>query len=380
MKFIPISLIASAALLSSCQNQMNNSDAEARHAEMKQIISSYDQKVNEKQSQLESKVKEQEKLIAELSKLVGETQKSLEEWNSADNKDAVKAALRLKDIPNQTIQRSVMTILGQLKGPAAEQGVINIILSSNDYSTASSGLSILKSMGSSQLRDVCLKLIKKNDPRQMRYAFQYLVPLATKEDIKEITKLASNLSASSSDYNVRYCWQYVMKLFIEKGDKECVPVVLKAMENFSREQFNNLCWGSIIVSKFGTPEQFKAAKKSISPFIKNNNVSLDSEVASWFRNNSKIEMLPVMELLLPKAKSSYYRRYLLEGFVNLSNPRAAKLLVKEFETTKDSSTKSTLQKSFQGGFPGIMWFEGEKKAKLIPDKELDELIKKFDKK
>ena len=378
MKFIPISLIASAAFLSSCQNQMNNSEAEARHQEMKQILSSYDEKVSVKQTEIEKKVKEQEKIIAELKAIVEKTQKDLKEWNSADNKDAVKAVLSIKDIPNREIQRSVMTILGQLKGPAAEQGVIDIIANANDYSTVSSGLSILKSMGSGKLREVCLKVLEKNDPRQMRYAFQYLTPTATKEDIKKIIKIAENLSTSSSDYDSKYCWQYLMKLFIEKGGEECVPLMVKVSGSFSKEQFNNLCWASVITCKFGTEEQFNKVAKNIRPFIQNKNVYMDSDISYWFRNNSKLELVPAMELLLPKASGSY-KRYFLEGFANLSHPIVAKKLVEEYSTSKDSSTKSYLQKSFQGGFPGVMWFENEKKAKLIPEKELNDLIKKFNK-
>lgn len=378
MKLVSFSLITSALLLSSCQHQ-NNAEAEARHAEMKQIISSYDQKVNEKQAQLEVKIKEQEKLIAELSKLVSATQKDLKEWNSAQNKDAVKAALSLKEIPNSEIRRSVMSILGQLKGPAAEQGIIDIISKDKDDSTVSSGLNILKNMGSDKLQGICLEVLKNNDPRQMRYALQYLQPIATKDDIKVIIEVSKNLTPSSSDYYVRYCWQYVMKIFLDKGDKNCVPTVLSAMENFSKEQFNNLCWGSIIVCKYGSAEQFETAVKALKPHMNNKSVNLDSEVASWFKNNSKLEMLPIMEVMLPRA-SSYYKRYLLEGFANLSHPKVAKILVDEYNNSKDSSVKSTLQKTFQDGFPGTMWFEDEKKAQLIPAKELEDLIKKFDKK
>jgi len=378
MKFIPISLIASAAFLSSCQNQMNNSEAEARHEEMKQILTSYDNKVSVKQSELEKQLIEQEKLIAKLSKIVEATQKDLKEWNSADNKDAVMAALRLKDIPNREIKRSVMTILGQLKGPAAEKGIIEIVLNTNDSSTISSGLSTLKTMGSKKIREVCLSIMEKGDPRCMRYAFQSLTPVARKEDVKKVIEIAKNISPATSDYDLRYCWTYLMKFFLEKGDKDCLPVVVNAVKEFGKDNFNNKCWGTIIISKLGTAEQFKVAEKAIRPFLNNKSVYMDSSISYWFRENARVEMIPAMELLSKKASGSY-KRYFLEGFANMVHPRVAKRLVEEYDSTKDSSTKSTLERAFKAGFPGVMWFEKDKKAKLIPEKELDDLIKKFDK-
>lgn len=379
MKLIPITLLtASTIIFSSCQNQTDNTEAQSRHEEMKQIITSYDSKVAAKQSEMEKQIKAQQKTIAELQKLALKTHTDLQDLSNAKNSDYVNAALSLVDIPNTEIRRSVMTILGQLKGPAAEQGLIKIILTGNDSSTVSSGLSILQNMGSEKLREVCLKILKKGNIKEMQYALRQLTPIATKEDTKEIIKIANNLSASSTEYNVRYCWQYIMKFFMEKGNEECVPLVLKAMKEFNREAFTNMCWAAIIISKYGNQEQYKAAEKSIKPFLNDPNLNMDSDISYWVRKNSRVELFPVIELLYSKAGNSY-QRYFIEGFANMSHPKAAKKLVEEYKTTKSSSTKSYLQKSFQGGFPGVMWFEEKKEAKLIPEKELIELIKNFDK-
>ena len=379
MKLIPTTLLTtSVAIFSSCQNQTNNTEAQSRHEEMKQIITSYDSKVAAKQSEMEKQIKDQQKTIAELQKLALKTHTDLQDLSNAKNSDYVNAALSLVDIPNTEIRRSVMTILGQLKGPAAEQGLIKIILTGNDSSTVSSGLSILQNMGSEKLREVCLKILKKGNIKEMQYALRQLTPIATKEDTKEVIKIAKNLSASSTEYNVRYCWQYIMKFFMEKGSEECVPLVLKAMKEFNREAFTNMCWAAIITNKYGNQEQYKAAEKSIKPFLNDPNLSMDSDISYWVRKNSRVELFPVINLLHSKAGNSY-QRYFIEGFANMSHPKAAKKLVEEYKTTKNSSTKSYLQKSFQGGFPGIMWFEEKKEAKLIPEKELIELIKNFDK-
>lgn len=378
MKLIPITLIGiSTIFLSSCQNQAASAEAEARHQEMKQIITSYDSKVSAKQSEMEKQIQDQKKIIAELQKLTEKTKTDLEQFTSARNSDYVNAAMSLVEIPNSDIRRNVMSILGQLKSPAAEKGIIEIILTANDSSNVSSGLNILQNMSSAKLREVCLQILKKGNLKEMQYALRYLTPVATKEDSKEVIKVAENLSASSTEYNVRYCWQYIMKYFLEKGGEECVPTVLKAMKEFNKDQFTNMCWGIIIVNKFGNQEQYKSAEKSIRPLILDPNVNMDSDISYWARKNSKIEFFSVLNLLYPKASQSY-KRYFIEGFANMSHPKAAKILVEEYATTKSSSTKSHLQKSFQGGYPGVMWFEDKKEAKLIPEKELDELIKKFD--
>ena len=367
--------IISILIFTSCQHG-NDGEAQNRHEEMKQIISSYDEKVNSRQAELEKKIIEQEKLIAELSKTVSENRKDLKDWNKAKNKEYVDAALSLSKIPNSNIKRSVITILGQLKGPAAEQGIIDIVLSDGDSSNTSSGLSALQSMGSTRLRELCLKVLEGGDPKNMQYALRYLTPIAKPEDLEKVIKIADSFSGASSDYNVRYCWNYIMKLFLEKGGKKTVPVVLKVLDDFNKDGFKNICWGAIIVAKYGTQEEFQKAAKIVKPFLSNENVYLDSDISYWLRDNSKVEMIPVMKLFLKKAKSSY-RRYIYQGFVNIAHPSTAKMLVEEYTSTKDSSTKSMLIKAFQGGYPGTMWFEDKKEAKVIPEKELDELIKKF---
>lgn len=377
MKLIPLTLTLSAVLLTSCQN-MDNGEAKARHEEMKQLLTSYDSKVTVKQAELEKKVKDQEKTIADLTKLVAEAQKEMKEWNSSNNKDSVKAALSLKNSPNNDIRRSVMTILGQLPGAASEAGLVDMILNETYSSNISSGISILKNTGSSKIREVCLKILEKGNPTTLQYALKALENVATEEDVKKVLEISKNLSTSSNDYNIRYAWQHIIKLMLNKGDKECVPVLLSYIENSGKEGFSNSCWGLITISKFGTDEQFNKAQKSLRPYITNNNVYMDSDISYFFRENARVEYLPAMEFLIEKARDSY-RRYFIDGFITISHPKLAKKLVEEFNSTKDSSTKSNLIKAFQGGYPGTMWFENEKKAQVIPDKELEEMIKKFDK-
>lgn len=377
MKLIPLTLTLSAVILTSCQN-MDNGEAKARHEEMKQLLTSYDSKVTVKQAELEKKVKDQEKTIADLTKLITSTQKELKEWNSSKNKDSIQAALSLKNSPNRDIRRSVMTILGQLPGPASEAGLVEMILNETYSSNISTGISILQNTGSSKIREVCLKILEKGNPTTLQYALKSLENVATEEDVKKVLEISKNLSTSSNDYNVRYAWQHMIKLFIKKGNKDCVPVVLSYIEDSGKDGFSNACWGLIAISKYGNEEHFNKAQKFLRPFITNKNVYMDSDISYYFRENARIEYLPAMEFLIDKARDSY-RRYFIDGFINISHPGLAKKLVEEYNTTKDSSTKSNLIKAFQGGYPGTMWFENEKKAQVIPDKELEEMIKKFDK-
>lgn len=369
-------------LLASCQN--TNKEAEARHTEMKQILTTLDHNTSAQQKILETQVTNQQKVIEELRKTltqvnqtVGSHNKKLSDLDNIKNNDAVAAVLSLKNIPNLTIKRSVISILGEIKGSAAEEGILSIIESEKDSTTVSSALIILKNMGSKKLKQVCISIIENGNPSTIRYALKHLIGTANAEDMKKILAAAKNIP-TSDDYNVRYCWTAMFKLFLAKGNKDCVPASLNAINNFNRSSFGNICWAALTVSKFGTKKDIAKAVKLLQPYINDNNTSLDSGISSWLRDNAKAHFFPIMKVLQNKASGSY-KRYFFQGYCNMVHPIAANTLIKEYEITEDSSTKKMLIKAFQNSYPGIMWFEKEQKAKLIPEPELKALIEKFDK-
>ena len=375
-------ILITVFLLASCQN--TNKEAEARHAEMKQILSTLDNNTSNQQKALTEQVTNQQKIIEELRKTltqvnqtVGSHDKQLSNLDNAQNNDAVAAALSLKNIPNLTIKRSVLNILGEIKGSAAEQGVLSIIENEKDSSTVSSALSILKKMGSKSLKSTCISIVESGNPSTMQYALKYLIDTANAEDMKKIIAAAKNIP-TSDDYDVRYSWAAMFKLFIAKGNKDCVPVSLSAISNFNKSSFNNICWAAFTISKFGSNKDIAKAIKLLQPYINNNNTRLDSDISYWLRDNAKTKFFPIMKVIEKKASSSY-RRYFFQGYCSMVHPIAANTLMKEYETTKDSSTKSMIEEAFKNGYPGIMWFEKEKKAKLIPEAELKALIEKFNK-
>jgi hypothetical protein len=153
---------------------------------------------------------------------------------------------------------------------------------------------------------------------------------------------------------------------------------MEVLENINVKSLTSAAWAALVVAKYGTDAEIKKVTKILSPMITPNS-SLDSDVNYWLRENSHVKMYPVMQVLLKKHKEgSSYRNYTFQAYASWVQPIAAAALVKEYNESKNSSLKSTLIKTFQNGYPGIMWFDKDKRAELIPADELQKMIKDFE--
>ena len=284
----------------------------------------------------------------------------------------VQAALRLSTLTDPTLRYKSVEIMARLGGKECTDRIRDLAEHDPVESVNSKALDELADLDtSSALRIARIHLKTKYGSRRKGSA-EILSKIADKKMAPVILEVLDTISITDRDesYTIRYLFKALEKLRLPETCKPIYNILLKG-------DFHYWEYGFRALLKCATEKEVSYILDILEkkPSRELNPGRLDYYILRDLGDFKDPRMTQFLITHLSSSSSST-RRYTFQALLVAEDPLAAPHLLKAYENETYSSNKKKYKKAFSRGFPGIVPDPDSGEFKLVPEKEMTELLKK----
>jgi HEAT repeat protein len=276
----------------------------------------------------------------------------------------------LKDFENDYKQRSIRQNLYQVLGKVGKPEDVNALKPFFEREKEKERvMSMLLQIDSKQALSILHNTIGTASDTQARALAKYLEKYANDSSRQPILTALDNL-ITSDEYNAREARKYLYKTLTKIAkpeDNEQIERLLK-LENGNRNELVELYVATGTNRKAAVFKQLERAADS--------RYELSRGMFKHLQALVDIRATNFLTKYLTKHNDYYTSPMIIGMLVELKDPMAAKTLVTWFKKGRHDKSQRLLLSAFLDGYPGVTYDEASKKATLVSDEAMKELMAK----